>query len=274
MIGSEDPGRDFAVTNGRTCRRAKSTVPQGDAGDGRSAGRRVPSSRRTLASQVRERLLADIWSGRWQPGDHLPTEVEMMALFGVSRTPIREAMQSLDLLGLVDISPRRGATVRALSLESVVGLAILSGSMASLRSVPDVFEFRHAMEGAIAALAARHASPEQVDDLREILVENQTAVAVGDGDAAREIDIRFHSAIAMASGNVVFQTITHALNGLLVELRRITGGIPGASAASYSEHCVIVDAIAAHDPSAARRAAEAHIDQTRRRYESTVRSVR
>ncbi len=262
------------MTNGRTHRRAISAVPKSDGGDGRPTGRRVPSSRQTLASQVRERLLADIWSGRWQPGDHLPTEVEMMALFGVSRTPIREAMQSLDLLGLVDISPRRGATLRALSLESVVGLAILSGSMASPRSVPDVFEFRHAMEGAIAAIAARHATPEQVDGLRQILVENQAAVADEDRDAAREVDIRFHAAIAVASGNVVFQTITHALNGLLVELRRITGGIPGASAASYSEHCVIVDAIAAHDPSASRRAAESHIDQTRRRFESTVRQAR
>lgn len=197
----------------------------------------------------------------------------MMALFGVSRTPIREAMQSLDLLGLVDISPRRGATVRALSLESVVGLAILSGSMASPRSVPDIFEFRHAMEGAIAVLAARHASPEQVDGLREILVENESAVAGGEPGAAREVDIRFHSAIAVASGNVVFQTVTHALNGLLVELRRITGGIPGASAASYGEHRAIVHAIAAHDPMGAQQAAQVHIDHTRRRYESTVRAA-
>src|SRR5687768_10437118 len=83
-------------------------------------GRGDPPARRAkLATVVREHLLADIRSGRWRPGDRLPTELELMANFGVSRAPIREAMQSLHLLGIVDISPRRGAVVRALPMESV-----------------------------------------------------------------------------------------------------------------------------------------------------------
>ena len=62
---------------------------------------RVPSTRRTLSQQVREEILAGIASGRWKPGDYLPTQEELIAIFGVSRTPIREAMQSLSTLGVV-----------------------------------------------------------------------------------------------------------------------------------------------------------------------------
>src|SRR4051794_6320888 len=87
----------------------------------------LPPRRPKLATGVREQLLADIRSGRWRPGDRLPTEIELMARFGVSRAPIREAMQSLHLLGIVDISPRRGAIVRALPVEAVIDMAILSG---------------------------------------------------------------------------------------------------------------------------------------------------
>ncbi|MBF6604986.1 MAG: FadR family transcriptional regulator [Chloroflexi bacterium] len=217
---------------------------------------------------MRERLLADILSGRWRPGDRLPTEPELTALFGVSRTPIREAMQSLSLLGVVDIAPRRGAIVKALPLESVVDMAILSGAMAPERSVGDFFDFRFETESATARLAAINATPEQVAAIRVVLRENEAAVRGGDRELARSVDVRFHAAIAEASGNVVFEALAHALNGLLVDLRRVTGGIPGASEASYAEHVEILAAITAQDGTAAQRASEAHIRKTRARFEA------
>ena len=69
-----------------------------------------PARRPKLATVVREHILADIRSGRWRPGDRIPTELELMARFGVSRAPIREAMQSLHLLGHRRhlAAPRRG----------------------------------------------------------------------------------------------------------------------------------------------------------------------
>src|SRR6476620_9657648 len=92
----------------------------------RRPGRRTNQPK--LAESVRESLLAEISGGRFRPGDRLPTEIELQQRYHVSRTPIREAMQSLHLMGIVDISPRRGATVRAIPMESVVDMAILSGS--------------------------------------------------------------------------------------------------------------------------------------------------
>lgn len=227
--------------------------------------------RRKLATLVREQLLAEMWSGRWRPGDHLPTEVELMAHFGVSRAPIREAMQSLHLLGIVDISPRRGAIVRALPVESVIDLAILSGMMDRERSIADLFEFRDAMESRIAELCAANASGAQIKVIRGILSENGEAVARGRRDLAQEIDVRFHAAIAEASANLVFKAVAKALSSLLVELRRTTGGIPGASEASYDEHREIFAALQRRDGPSARRASERHIRNARARYEAAQR---
>lgn len=219
-----------------------------------------------LATQVRAQILAEITAGRWRPGDRLPTEVELMQRFGVSRAPIREAMQSLHLMGIVEISPRRGATVRALPVESVVDMAILSGSMRGTDRVGDVFQFRDAMESAIAELSALNADAAQLERVRAILDENRAAVARGDRDAAQLIDVRFHAAIAEASGNVVFTAVSAALGGLLVELRRTTGGIPGASEASFVEHTEIFQALERRDAPAARRATERHIRNTQARF--------
>lgn len=191
-----------------------------------------------------------------------------MRLFGVSRTPIREAMQSLSLLGVVDIAPRRGAIVRALPLASVVDMAVLSGTMAEAGSVEDLLEFRYQTESSIARLAAARATSDQLAALASLLRDNAAALEAGEGERARSIDVRFHAAIAAASGNVVFEAVAHALSGLLVEQRRITGGIPGASAASYAEHVAILTAIEARDADAAQRASESHIRGTRSRYEA------
>ncbi len=177
-------------------------------------------------------------------------------------------MQSLSLLGVVDISPRRGATVKALPVESVVDMAILSGAMAPELSVGDLFEFRYETESVIARLAAINATPEQLGAIRGVLNENEAAVRRRDRELARTIDVRFHAAIAEASGNIVFEAVAHALSGLLVEQRRITGGIPGASEASYAEHVEILLAIESHDGGAAQRASATHIERTRARFEA------
>lgn len=236
-------------------------------------GATPPVRKPKLAAQVREALMADIWSGRFRPGDHLPTEIELMARFSVSRAPIREAMQSLLLLGIVDISPRRGATVLALPIRSVMDLAILSGIMGKESHVSDVFDFRDVMEGATAELSARNASPAQLKRVHAILTDNADAVAAGDRLLAQQIDVRFHAAIADASGNVVFQAVAAAVSGLLAELRKSTGGIPGASEASLVEHQEIWDALQRRDGPAARRATERHIRNTQARYVSAGRPL-
>jgi GntR family transcriptional repressor for pyruvate dehydrogenase complex len=219
-----------------------------------------------LAQVVRGKILEGIWSGRWKPGDRLPTEPEMMESFGVSRAPIREAMQSLVLLGIVDISPRRGAYVRALPFQSVIDLAILSSMMTRDRSIDAVYDFRHGTEGAVAALAAKRVTDEQREELRALVEENALAIETGDVAEALRIDVRFHGTIAVACGNVIFQGVQEALSVLLVDLRRQTGPVVGATAYGLEEHRQIFAAIARGDAAAAREATEAHILNSKARH--------
>jgi GntR family transcriptional repressor for pyruvate dehydrogenase complex len=152
-------------------------------------------------------------------------------------------------------------------IESVIDLAVLSGIMGRDEAVHDMFEFRNSAEGRIAALAAQHATREQVAELTALLEENAKAVAAGDRAAAQDIDVRFHAAVATASGNVVFQAVSASLTGMFVELRRLMGTAAGASEAAYAEHCAIVDAIARRDGLAATAAIEAHLRKTEARFQ-------
>lgn len=229
--------------------------------------RRVPSSRRTLSEQVREEILAGIAAGRWKPGDRLPTQDELIAIYGVSRTPIREAMQSLSTLGVVEISARRGAVVRALPVESVIDMAVLSGSMDPAGSLDDVFVFRHEIEGATAELASLNATEEHVGRLRTLHEQGRQCLDAGDREGFRDLDVMLHAAIAEASGNLVFHAVSRVISGLLVEQRTAVGNIPGASEQAYVEHGAILEAISARDPVRAREVGQAHISRTRSRVE-------
>jgi DNA-binding FadR family transcriptional regulator len=228
--------------------------------------------RQKLSEMVRAKILEEIRSGHWKPGDRLPTEPEMMKTFQVSRGPIREGMQSLLMLGIVDISPRRGAFVRALPVQSVIDLAILASMMNVGRPIDAIYDFRHGTEGAIAALAARRITDDQCEELRAIVAENATAIEIGDLDEARRIDVRFHGAIATACGNVIFQAVQSALGGLLVDLRRQTGPVVGATSFSLGEHRRILDAVARRDPVAAREMTEVHILNSKARYAAVLQS--
>ena len=224
------------------------------------------SGQRKLAEIARDQMLLNIRSGRWPVGAQIPTEAELTKLFGMSRAPVREALQSLALLGVLDVSPRRGTYVQPLPSSSVVDMGILSSIMGVNNPVADLFEFRASTEASIAELAARNVTALQISHLRSVINENVAALAAEDPSEVQRVDVRFHKAIAVASENVVFQGVVAALSGLLTDLRRTIGGIPGASAQSYVEHRIIFEAIARHDTASARRAAEAHVRATEARY--------
>jgi GntR family transcriptional repressor for pyruvate dehydrogenase complex len=227
-----------------------------------------PAPRRPrLSTVVRDRLLADIQAGVWQPGDQLPTEPELEARFGVSRTPVREAMQSLRLMGIVDISPRRGTTLRSIPSAPIVEFAILAGTMDPQRSIADIIEFRLVVESATTSLCAERASARQLAGISAILNRNVEASTRHDPGLTQRIDVEFHAAIAAGAGNPVFQAAIRAVSDLLTNLRRVTGGtIPGASMAALAEHEEIYDAVLRRDGPGAKSAAERHITNTYARY--------
>lgn len=192
--------------------------------------------------KLREALEDDIVSGRLRPGQRLD-EVGLAERFGVSRTPIREALIQLSVSGLVEIRPRRGAFVTLLGP----------------RQLLESFELMAEMEAACARLAAQRMGP---DDRKAIAAAHEAcraAVADDDHSGYYAANADFHGAIYAATGNRVLFGEASRLQRALQPYRRLQLNVPRRMAASFAEHQGILDALLAGAAVEASDLARAHV---------------
>ncbi len=208
-----------------------------------------------LTDRIADKLTEAIVAGQFRVGDNLPSEREVGAQFGVSRTVVREAIRSLVTKGLLDVQSGRGARVARLDS------APLTEAMSLLvRGTPDIdfaklHEIRTMLETHTVEAAARRATD---DDIRELEAVYER-MAGADGEAAAELDVEFHRAIARATHNELHLVLLDSIGENLLEVRRATLAIPHDAARRIDEHRRIVEAIGAHDPARARAAMEEHL---------------
>jgi GntR family transcriptional repressor for pyruvate dehydrogenase complex len=148
-----------------------------------------------VLDQLREAIL----SGRIRPGERLPGERQLCEEFGVGRPTLREALRSLEAIGMIEVRPGKGGGSYAVTpSETTLGDAL--ASLVSLRgaSLEDLAEFRVDFEGENAAWAARRADAGDIATLSALVVEVRAA---GDVEALAEVDIRWHEALARATKN-------------------------------------------------------------------------
>jgi GntR family transcriptional regulator, transcriptional repressor for pyruvate dehydrogenase complex len=224
-----------------------------------------------VAHRLSDRLAAllerQIEHGALAPGDRLPTEQQLAAAHGVSRTVVREAVHQLKSRGL--LRSRQGSGVFVAAPAENRALAFDPTVLQSVEAVVHVVEVRRVLEGEVAALAAERASRAQIATLKRALTAIDRAVAEGRDGVAE--DLAFHRAIGEATGNPQFGHLLGFLEQYLREAMRITRGNEARRhdfmEQVRQEHRAIVDAIAAHDPAAARRQALHHILRGERRLE-------
>jgi GntR family transcriptional repressor for pyruvate dehydrogenase complex len=221
-----------------------------------------------LSDRLAARLRAQVEVGELAPGDRLPTEQQLAARHGVSRTVVREAVHQLRSQGL--LVSRQGSGVYVALPAPNRPLAFDPHVLGSLAAVVQIVEVRRALEGEIAALAAERATRTQIAGMRRALRAIETAVAAG-GDGVDE-DLAFHRAIADASGNPQFSRLLGFLEQYLREAMRVTRANEaryiGFGEAVRGEHHAIVDAIAARDATAARGFATRHMELAAGRLEA------
>lgn len=214
-----------------------------------------------LSDQLADVLAARVADRTLRPGDRLPTEQQLALTHGVSRTVVREAVHQLKSRGL--LRSRQGSGVFVAEAAAQQPLSFDATVLESMTAVVQVVEVRRALEGEIAALAAERATPAVVAGLRRALKALDAAVAAG-GDGVAE-DLAFHRAIAQATGNPQFQRLLGFLEQYLREAMRVTRGNEARrqdfAEAVRAEHHALVDAIAAGDAVAARRAAVRHMQR-------------
>ncbi|MFM1988161.1 MAG: hypothetical protein RJA99_1118 [Pseudomonadota bacterium] len=223
---------------------------------------------RGLAAGIAERLSEAIRAGRLAPGERLPTEAELSASAGVSRTVVREAVAALKAEGLV--VTRQGSGAFVASDAQARPFRIDPAGLRSLQDVIDVMELRLAVEVGSAGLAAERASRPQLAAIRAAL--SRMDEALGHGQAAVDQDFAFHRAIAAASGNPQFGRFLELLGRIVIPRQSIRVVERSAEAQRrylatvQAEHARIVDAIAAGDAPGARRSMRTHLSRGLARY--------
>jgi len=221
---------------------------------------------RSLTHELVARITADIISGKIPPGSQLPTEQELIAAAGVSRTVVREAVAALRAEGLVVTRQGVGAFVPENARRPFrVDLHQLS----SLSDVLDVMELRTGIEIETAGLAAERASPAQLRTIADCLRAVDAAIARGEDGIDQ--DFALHCAIADATGNPQFRRFLEHLGRFIIPRETIRGG-PGMPRRVYGrtfqkEHRDIVQAIRGGAVAQARAAMRRHLSNSRRRYQ-------
>ncbi|MEU5596770.1 GntR family transcriptional regulator [Streptomyces sp. NPDC020298] len=202
-----------------------------------------------LRDRVYEALLELITTRALQPGQHL-VESELAGHLGVSRQPVREALQRLNTEGWVDLRPAQGAFVHEPTEEEADQLLTV----------------RTLMETEAARLAAVHADDDGIDALEELLIRGMSAVANHPDDIATAVALNaaFHAKIMDLSGNAVLAEL-----GRQVERRVRWFYTPVARSRgkqSWEEHQHLLAAITGHDEERAAQLMREHTEHTRRSY--------
>ncbi len=212
----------------------------------------TPRVSETIVAQFRA-LVAD---QRLQPGDRLPPERELARLLGVSRSAVREAMRSLELLRAVEVRPGRGTF-----LSAAAPLTIVPGIVGSPEAHAELLELRLLIEPQVAALAAQRATPEELGEGRYLLTAQAARLAAG--ETGTDADIGFHRLLCRMVRNAVLLQLHDGLAVALRAGRDLVRVLPDRPSASLREHEAILAAIEARDADLARECMIAHLTAVR-----------
>jgi GntR family transcriptional repressor for pyruvate dehydrogenase complex len=215
-----------------------------------------PIEKQTLAQTVLDRLLAFIRNGDIKPGQPLPSQHQLASQLSVSRPVLREAMQGLAAMGVIEIRPGSGCYVRdpraTSEPDGMFDIFTHEGAL-------EVLEARMVVEVELAARAAIRALPEDIAEMNEILERLKRAVARG--RPTSHITGDFHQTLARAGHNQPLFRMAQMLNqARVVQGLRVEHALPDIAAREYESHRVLVDAVLTGDPEISRAAMREHLE--------------
>ena len=200
----------------------------------------------SLADQVYEVLETDILSGKYSRGEIL-TENKLCEILGVSRTPIREALRRLEQENLIK--------------ESGKGSIVLGITEDDLE---DIFAIRRKIEGLAVALAAKNATDDEIEKLKEALELQEFYLSKQNAEEIKIMDSRFHEILYLISGSTTFYNILLSLHKKVQKYRKASIQAKSRAIESVEEHKQIYDAIVAHDTEKAEFLTSQHVENAYR----------
>lgn len=199
----------------------------------------------SLAKMARDSLLNSILSGELN-SDEVYNEMALAKDLGISRTPVREALLELSVLGFIKFIPRRGVVVNRLDRQDI----------------NEIFEIRKALETAIVEKAARAEVPADLTEIEKTLRDQRAAMADNDYTAFLDADRSFHVRFSRLTNNGRMTAILVNLRDMIHMMGARALHLDGRAETVVSEHERIIDAVKRRDPEAARAAMLHHLEES------------
>ena len=217
------------------------------------------------STQIRQQIEGAILRGDFRPGEKLPSERELAETFGVSRVSVREALRSLEALGMIRVAAGRGCFVTD---EDRDGFAAPFRAWLSVHcdEVLELLKVREALDALAAGEAALNADQAAIEHLVRAEEAFERAASGSDRSPLPDLvssDLAFHDTLAQTSGSALLAGLVKDLNTYLSEARRVTLSAKDRQQKSTVEHRAIIEAVRAHDPERARAAASNHVESSR-----------
>jgi GntR family transcriptional regulator, transcriptional repressor for pyruvate dehydrogenase complex len=223
-----------------------------------------PLDRRKVYEQVAAQLLAQIGARHLAPGDPLPPERELTESFGVGRSSIREALRMLESQGVIT-SANGGTFVVAEAANPLNSSLELVFALDGETGIHDLFELRRILDCEAAALAAERRDDLDLHEMSTAIGDMEAALAAKDRDEKFiGADLRFHLAIAEATGNRLIVYSMQAARGVVTRALERVVHVPRSPESAVVEHRAVLEAISARNPEWARNAMREHLERVER----------
>ena len=199
-----------------------------------------PVVRQGLADELAQRITQLIRKRAYAAGERLPSIAHMAQKFGVGGPTVREALKTLEALGVVDIRHGSGVYVSRVNDSVVISNPVFEGDV-SKKLLLDLIEARIPLETSTIALATKNATPEHFAEMDRLLA---IAGANLEEDALlNATNLAFHQQIAIASGNSVLEQLLGVLTGLFAREQRVILDIQNSRVEDHAEHLGILAAL-------------------------------
>jgi len=218
--------------------------------------------RERLADQIAEKLMQLIRNGDLKPGEKLPSEPELMKMFSVGRSSIREAIGALSLIGLITVRPGQGTHVAVPSggnQAKPIGLMLTAGP----DKVREFVETRIELEKIIARMTAERATEEEIEEIKHHHLKLKPPLK--SQSKTIQADLDFHTAIAKASHNSVLVRFLSELRLPMSNWIEQKGNFNKIYEKVYEQHDAILSAIQARDGKKAQATMQAHLESIGKR---------
>jgi GntR family transcriptional repressor for pyruvate dehydrogenase complex len=210
-----------------------------------------------------QRILSLVKEKGLKTGDKLPPERELSLILNVSRPSLREALNALKLMNIIENRQGSGTFVSSLTPEKLVEHLDIEFALDD-STYANLLQARTILEAGMVALAAENIGDNEIYEIEQCL--DEAVKAIDDPETFMACDIDLHRRIMEIAGNRIIQAFMHSIDRISIYSRRRTGDDMDIRRQATNDHRKIVTALKAHDPDAARKAMIAHLSHVGRKF--------